>query len=54
MLKGCLPLVISNGQCFKGMANKYHVEEQLLNELTGYFSDGFESVGTRHTGDLLP
>lgn len=54
MLKRCLPLVISNEQHFKRMANKYYLEEQLMNDLTGYFSDAFDSVWTRQMGDLLP
>lgn len=54
MLKDCLPLVISNEQHFKHRANKYYLDEQLLNDHTGYFSDAFDPVGTRPMGGLLP
>lgn len=54
MLKGCLPMVISDEQHFKHMANKYYLEKQLMNDLTAYFSDAFDSIGTRQMGDLLP
>lgn len=52
MLKGCLLLVISNEQHFKRMANKNYLEEQLMNDVTGYFSEAFDSVGPRQMGDL--
>lgn len=47
-------MVISDEQHFKHRANKYYLEKQLMNDLTAYFSDAFDSVGTRQMGDLLP
>lgn len=53
-VKGLPSLVISNAQHFKCLANKYYLKEQFMNDLTGYFSDAFDPVGTRQMGDLLP
>lgn len=53
VLKSSLPTVISSEQHLKCTGNKYHLEEQLMDDLTGSLSDVFDSVGLRQMSDFL-